>query len=89
MTPLGGASGAILENYGNMLASPGLNLCGKTSFTKVFQSSMIVLFAKIFLRFNIGFVSMGNNYYSYICLDCFLQILMNTFVHSIANRCCI
>ena len=26
MTPLGGASGAILENYEVMLASPGLNL---------------------------------------------------------------
>ena len=34
MTPLGGASGAILENYENMLASPGLNLCGENFFHK-------------------------------------------------------
>ena len=34
MTPLGGASGAILENYGNMLASPGENLCGENFFYK-------------------------------------------------------
>ena len=34
MTPLGGASGAILENYENMLASPGLNLCGENFFYK-------------------------------------------------------
>ena len=34
MTPLGGASGAILENYGNMLASPELNLCRENFFHK-------------------------------------------------------
>ena len=34
ITPPGGASGAILENYENMFASPGLNLCGKNFFYK-------------------------------------------------------
>ena len=33
ITP-GGASGAILENYENMFASPGLNLCGENLFYK-------------------------------------------------------
>ena len=37
MTPLGGASGAILKNYENMLSSPGLNLCGENFFYKSFS----------------------------------------------------
>ena len=34
MTPLGGASGAILENYENMLTSPKLNLSEGNLFYK-------------------------------------------------------
>ena len=77
ITP-GGASGAILENYENMFASSGLNFYGDNFFTKVFQSGTIFLFAKIFLRFEIGFVSTKDNCYSPLCLDCFIQIIMIT-----------
>ena len=50
----GGASGAILVNYENMFASPKQIFLRKTSFTKVVQSRVIVLFEKIFVRYKTG-----------------------------------
>ena len=74
----GGAGAAILENYEKMFASPELYLSEGNFSYKVFQSRMIVLFAKFLVRFKIGFVGTDYNCSSYLCLDNFEQIIMNT-----------
>ena len=76
----GGASGAILVNHEHMFASPKQIFLRKTSFTKVVQSRIIVLFEKIFVRCKTGFICTKDNYYSHYCLYCFIQIMINSLV---------
>ena len=78
----GGAGAAILGNYEKMFASPELYLSEGDFSYKVFQSRMIVLFAKFLVRFKISFVGTDYNCLSYLCLDNFEQIIMNTFILS-------
>ena len=48
-----------------------------------------MLLAKIFVRFEIGFVTTKDNCYSPLCLDCFIQILMFTYIHYIFFEKCV